>query len=111
MAEIYERGSIACGVDADYLDNYEGGIIDDVVGKEINHVISIVGWGEDSKTGKPYWLVRNSWGEYWGEMGYFRAVRGKNMLMLEEDCAWAVPKTWSNNNFPCHEDGGNCVKK
>ena len=42
-----------------------------------------------------YWFVRNSWGEYWGEGGWFRIKRGENQLLLESNCAWAVPGSWT----------------
>ena len=54
----------------------------------------------------------SSWGEHWGEMGFFRVVRGSNAFMLEDDCAWAVPGRFTgdgeNMNVPCHENGDNC---
>jgi hypothetical protein len=48
-------------------------------------------------------------GEYWGEMGFIRVAKGSNALLLEEDCAWAVPKDFTTANTPCYEDGSNCV--
>mmetsp|Transcript_39782 Transcript_39782/g.124263 ORF Transcript_39782/g.124263 Transcript_39782/m.124263 type:complete len:333 (-) Transcript_39782:2485-3483(-) len=109
MSEIYARGPVAAEVNASPLHNYENGIFDDpTAGKEPNHIVSIVGWGTEA--GTPYWIVRNSWGEYWGEMGYFRIKRGENQLFIEGNCAWATPGTWTEQNVPCYEDGKNCVK-
>merc|ERR1719359_1410736 len=104
--EIYARGPIACGIDAAPILDYAGGVVSDA-GQSIDHVISVVGWGKDATAGE-YWIVRNSWGEYWGEMGYVRVAKGNNALHLEEQCSWAVPDVWTEANFPCNEDGSNC---
>lgn len=103
--EIYARGPISCGIDAQPILNYTGGIVT-MAGDAVDHVVSIVGWGTDS--GKNYWIVRNSWGEYWGEMGYIRVHRGSNTLKLESQCAWATVKSFTDTNFPCFEGGENC---
>ena len=67
MKEIYARGPIACLIDATPIHNYTKGIAGGPPGGT-NHIISVVGWGKggNAKSGK-YWIVRNSWGEYWGE--------------------------------------------
>merc|ERR1719160_592211 len=107
MTEIYNRGPISCGIDAMPLLNYESGIVTDS-GSYVDHVISVVGWGKEKDQG--YWIVRNSWGEYWGEMGYVRVAFGA--LHVEEECAWATVKDYTaperNNQVHCHEGGDNC---
>jgi len=113
--EIHERGPIACGIDAMPIEKYTGGIVS-TPSESIDHVISVVGWGMSDGTeglakGKQYWIVRNSWGEYWGEMGYVRVEKGNNALALETQCAWAVPKAFTTTNTPCYEDGSNCKAK
>jgi cathepsin X len=80
--EIQARGPIACGIDAGPILNYTGGIAD-MPGAGIDHIVSIIGWGTDATTKQEYWKVRNSWGEFWGEMGYVRVAKGNNSLQLE----------------------------
>jgi len=108
MKEIFNRGPIACGVDANPLLNYEGDIIN-LEGGGIDHVVSVVGWSTHPEKGF-HWIIRNSWGEYWGEFGYFRVAEGA--LNIEEQCSWAVVGEYTapelNNQFPCHEGGDNC---
>merc|ERR1712196_76871 len=113
--EIYARGPISCGIDASPILKYTGGIVRES-GEMVDHVISIVGWGSEAN-GKQYWIVRNSWGEYWGEMGFIRVEKGNNALQLETQCAWAVPDKVTggmleaSTNFKCYEDGSNCGSK
>ena len=57
MKEIFNRGPISCGVDANFLLNYESGIIK-TEGEAVAHVVSVVGWGTDPKDGM-YWIVRS----------------------------------------------------
>lgn len=109
-AEIYARGPVAAGVNAEPIVNYEGGIVNNthMWNMMVNHIVSIVGWGTDAETGDEFWIVRNSWGQYWGEGGYFRIVLGKNALGIESTIAWATPGIFSVENFPCHENADNC---
>jgi len=112
MKEIYNRGPIACGIDAGPLLNFETGIATDA-GSGVDHVISVVGWGTDAKTKKQFWIVRNSWGEYWGDMGYVKVAFGA--LLVEQQCSWAVPGSITaiefDNQVHCHEGGDNCKAK
>jgi hypothetical protein len=35
--------------------------------------------------------VRNSWGSYWGSLGFFKLQRGVNALQIESgDCWWVL---------------------
>jgi len=99
MTEIYNRGPIACGVAAtSAFIAYNGqGVFKDTTGAtQIDHEISIVGWGVDSASNTPYWIVRNSWGTFWANDGFARVIRGINNIAIETDCDWATPKvTWT----------------
>ena len=120
VAEIGARGPISGSICVTpEFEAYTGGIFEDTTGcTSLDHSISIAGYGTDAATGKDYWVVRNSWGTYWGERGWFRVLRGANHLFIEDDCAWAVPDVFTAGNpsfgtgpagnFPCDEDGGNC---
>ncbi len=65
-------------LNADQLQYYTSGIFDSSdCSTQINHSITIVGWGVQN--GVKYWIIKNSWGTGWGENGYFRIKRGVNM--------------------------------
>ena len=97
MSEIYARGPVKASVNAGPLQNYTGSIIYDspeLRNMTHNHGVSLVGWGFDGNNVQ-YWIVRNSWGEYWGEMGFFRVELGNNLLGIENNIAWATPGTFT----------------
>ena len=64
----------------------------------LNHAIQLVGYGESPQmlihliynchlagtdpSDGDYWLVRNSWGAFWGEHGYIRLQRSDSQTVL-----------------------------
>jgi len=78
---IYNTGTLSIALNAELLMDYSSGIIDSSScdPTELDHAVLIVGYGYENALGAPlkYFIVRNSWGEDWGEKGYFRIVRGK----------------------------------
>lgn len=111
--EIYTRGPVAAGIQALPLREFMGGTIfsDEEAPTLHNHVVSIVGFGHDEETNKDYWIVRNSWGQYWAEEGFFRIELGKNILGIEAAVAWAIPGSYTIKNVPCTEQGTLCKGK
>nr|CAD1845055.1 unnamed protein product [Ananas comosus var. bracteatus] len=84
---------VVCGIQTnDYFGHYEGGIIDRSDMPEsiitLNHSVLIVGYGEES--GTKYWIVKNSWGKYWGEGGYARMERGVGIAGIDREASYPV---------------------
>lgn len=70
--------SIAIQADQLAFQFYRDGVInDESCGKkgDVDHGVLAVGYGTDLETQIPYWLVKNSWGESWGDAGYVKLAR------------------------------------
>jgi cathepsin L len=74
--------SVANDVTEDNFMFYKEGVfVDDSCsnGREsLNHGVLVVGYGSNSTM--DFWLVKNSWGESWGEQGYIRMARNLNNM-------------------------------
>ncbi|CAH1271291.1 CTSZ [Branchiostoma lanceolatum] len=92
MKEALTRnGPISCGIHVnDKFEAYKGGIFNDPGASvpfpfHADHEVTVRGWGVDAY-GTEYWIGRNSWGNYWGENGWFRIVMHSGNLGIETDC-------------------------
>jgi len=56
-----------------------------------NHAVLLVGYGYDKTTKEKFWTVQNSWGEDWGENGFFRIRRGTDECAIESIAVEAFP--------------------
>jgi C1A family cysteine protease len=58
---------------------------------DMQHALTLVGYGYDDDVQKPYWIIKNSWGEYWGESGYLRLAKDAgNMCGVTTLASWAT---------------------
>ncbi|CAF3301378.1 unnamed protein product [Rotaria sp. Silwood2] len=82
MAEVLTKyGPIFIGLDADskLFMFYEKGVLNidncPTRPQDMDHALTIVGYGYDEALKTPYWLIKNSWGTKWGENGYLRLIK------------------------------------
>ncbi|CAJ1014516.1 Papain family cysteine protease/Peptidase C1-like family/Protein of unknown function (DUF3586), putative [Leishmania lindenbergi] len=81
-AWLAANGPIAVAVDASAFLSYTGGILTSCDGKQLNHGVLLVGYNMTGSV--PYWVIKNSWGENWGEKGYVRVLKGTNECLIQE---------------------------
>jgi len=81
---VYEHGAVVASVKSKGpFSDYGGGVFsgcphDPSAGTD--HAIAVVGYGTEG--GVPYWLIKNSWGENWGDKGFIKLQRGVNMCNI-----------------------------
>merc|ERR1719219_1379352 len=75
---VAEHGAVmtAVGTNSHWY-SYAGGVFAGCTGSSINHGVVVVGYGTED--GEDYWLVKNSWGPWWGDEGYIKIKRGVGM--------------------------------
>ncbi|KAJ8290104.1 hypothetical protein GJAV_G00008750 [Gymnothorax javanicus] len=78
---VAKVGPVSVGIDASLysFQFYKRGVYYDknCNKDDINHAVLAVGYGVTGK-GKKYWIIKNSWGEDWGNKGYIQMARNRN---------------------------------
>ncbi|CAB3229335.1 unnamed protein product [Arctia plantaginis] len=87
---LYKYGPVTIGLQAtDAMLSYANGLFYDLScdpDRPIpNHAVTIVGYGK--RHGEDYWIIKNSWGESWGEDGYILILaKNNNCFVLDYPC-------------------------
>lgn len=80
IKELVYTTAVATVVQADCIQGYKSGVIDNCNKPGYNHLVTIVGYGTEN--GMDYWLIKNSWGSGWGDEGYFKVKRGSHLATI-----------------------------
>merc|ERR1719498_2366800 len=81
LAQIEDSPMSVC-VDATLWQTYTGGVITASAGcgTSIDHAVQATGYNAEGN----YWIVRNSWGESWGEQGFVWVEYGSNVCGITD---------------------------
>jgi len=87
---VYQHGPLSIAIDAGhksfvfystgvYFEPQCGSTPDD-----LDHAVLLIGYGTDPQGGD-YWIVKNSWSEYWGDNGYVKMSQKDNNCGVATD--------------------------
>jgi cathepsin L len=83
---LIEHGPLAVSIYSDYCFSvYKSGVFNGKNKQSVNHVVVLIGWDDEKKA----WLIKNSWGEDWGEKGFGWVEYESNNVGLF--AAWIQP--------------------
>lgn len=78
--------SVAIEADQPAFQFYKSGVFTKACGTKLDHGVLVVGYG--SENGSDFFLVKNSWGNTWGEKGFIKLAR--NIGVPEGQCGVAM---------------------
>ncbi|XP_004290288.1 PREDICTED: probable cysteine proteinase A494 [Fragaria vesca subsp. vesca] len=88
-ANLVKNGPLAVAINAVFMQTYVGGVsCPYICSKRLDHGVLLVGYGSAGYSPvrmkeKPYWIIKNSWGENWGEKGFYKICRGRNICGVD----------------------------
>jgi len=84
LALTQQPVAVAIQADERAFQLYSSGVLTGSCGTGLDHGVLAVGYGSDSNG--DYYIVKNSWGETWGEGGYIRLGRGSEYNNGDGQC-------------------------
>ena len=81
---MLQSGPMSISIASRGLSGYNGGVIKQACSDSaLDHAVTLVGYANDDADGNgPHWILKNSWGDGFGENGFFRLQYGVNCLKL-----------------------------
>ncbi|KAH8272470.1 hypothetical protein KR044_006382, partial [Drosophila immigrans] len=87
-AAVTHIGPVAVSINATpkTFQLYSDGIYNDVscLSTSVNHAMLVIGYE------KSFWILKNWWGEQWGEAGYMKLRKGINLCGIANYAAYAI---------------------
>jgi len=121
-AAILQYGAVAVGVAVgdkphnDMFKHYTGGVFNFHLPnvtfngnpQDINHAVILVGWEDTPNEPYPgFWIMKNSWGDDWGEKGYMKIAYGASNIGY--GAMWVIPKSLGGSIEPV--EGSDIAKR
>ena len=96
MEAVASRGPLQVSIDAAAhgFRYYASGVYDEPTchadEDNLDHSVTLVGYGTDEETGIDWWLIKNSWSQHWGDGGYVKIARARGGCGVATAAMYAV---------------------
>ncbi|KAI3684458.1 hypothetical protein L6452_33682 [Arctium lappa] len=100
MKAVANQPVVACIDTSTEFQLYSEGIFSGECGRELSHGLVVVGYDDAQK----FWILKNSWGEDWGEGGYIR-------LQKDAPDPWGMCGILLEASYPIIKDGNQPPKE